>query len=60
MNTNKTTSYSYPIGTKKLSSGSHMPIDFGVQGWTWRNPLNLLPLGIVALLMISIAHILLA
>lgn len=58
MNTNKPT-MAYPIGDKKLRSGSHMPIDIGVQGWTWRNPLNLLPLGIVALLIIGIAQMLL-
>lgn len=59
MNTNKTTT-SYPIGDKRLSCGSHMPIDIGVQGWTWRNPLNLIPLGMLALFMVGIAHMLLS
>jgi hypothetical protein len=34
-----------------------MPLTSGYQAWSWRNPLNLLPLGIFIAVIVSIALI---
>jgi hypothetical protein len=33
--------------------GSRNPLTCEISGWSWRNPLNLLPLGLLALLVLS-------
>lgn len=45
----------YPFGGNMIySNGSDMPIETSLRAWTWRNPLNVLPLSILILLVIGI------
>ena len=39
--------------------GSHMPIDTGIH-WDWRNPLNILPAIVLAVLLIGVIGLVLA
>ncbi|GAB4193099.1 MAG: hypothetical protein OHK0022_07670 [Roseiflexaceae bacterium] len=42
-----------PVSSVSERSGSHMPLDTGIH-WTWRNPLNVLPAGIIVLLLLAL------
>lgn len=44
----------YPFGRTQDNAGSHAPLTTDVSGWCWRNPLNLIPLGIVLLVLLSL------
>ena len=44
----------YPFGNGQDTAGSHMPLTNDVSGWCWRNPLNLIPLGIVLMVLFSV------
>jgi len=36
------------------SKGSHMPLSVNLSGWNWRNPLNVLPLGVLILVLVGV------
>ena len=44
----------YPFGNDQDTAGSHMPLTSDVSSWCWRNPLNLIPLGIVLMVLFSV------
>ncbi len=51
----------YPFGGNTTNNnGSDMPIDTSMRAWTWRNPLNVLPAGLLVLLVVGIVEMLLA
>jgi hypothetical protein len=37
-----------------VQTGSHMPLSTDLISWHWRNPLNLLPLGILVLTAVAL------
>ncbi len=61
MNTKSNSNRIYPFGGNlTICNGSHMPLDTSVRGWTWRNPLNILPLVILGLVILALIQLLLA
>jgi len=44
---------SAPFSSEAAQAGSRDPLSADVSGWSWRNPLNLLPLGFIVLIALS-------
>jgi hypothetical protein len=42
-----------PFNPETAQAGSRNPLSAGTSGWSWRNPLNLIPFGIIALAVLS-------
>ncbi len=59
MNTKVNLDRIYPFGgNTNCCNGSGMPLATSIHGWTWRNPLNILPLAILSLMIIGLLSLL--